>query len=102
MWGGELKSGFKFSSVNADNAYKFYDVVNNLETIDESQSNDFQYKERILAAYILFSRMLGEKITLEAGLRGEYTFSDGLLYTINGKGNEQNEKNILIFFRPLI
>lgn len=98
LWDGELKSGFKFSSVNADNAYKFYDVVNNLETIDESQSNDFQYKERILAAYILFSRMLGEKITLEAGLRGEYTFSDGLLYTINGKGNEQNEKKYFNLF----
>ena len=35
---------------------------------------------------------------MEAGLRGEYTFSDGLLYTINGKGNEQNEKKYFNLF----
>lgn len=101
LWNGELKSGLKFSSVNADNGYQFYNVVNNQETIDESQSNDFKYKEKILAAYILYSHSLSDKISLEAGLRGEYTFSKGLLQTINGNGSETNERNYFNLFPTL-
>ena len=92
LWNGELKSGLKFSSVNADNEYQFYNVDNGQETIDKSQSNDFRYKEQILAGYILYSHSLGDKISMEAGLRGEYTFSDGLLHTIDGDGNENNNR----------
>ena len=44
LWNGELKSGLKFSSVNADNGYQFYNVDNGQEMIDKSQSNDFRYK----------------------------------------------------------
>ena len=98
LWKGELKSGLKFSSVNADNEYQFYDVDNGQETIDKSQSNDFRYKEQILAGYILYSHSLGDKISMEAGLRGEYTFSDGMLHTINGDGDENNKRNYFNIF----
>ena len=98
LWGGELKSGVKFSSVDADNGYQFYNVENEVETIDKSQSNDFRYKEQILAAYLLYARPLGNKINMEVGLRGEYTFSDGLLHTMDGKGGEENERNYLNLF----
>ena len=98
LWNGELKSGLKFSSVNADNEYQFYNVDNDQETIDKSQSNDFRYKEQILAGYILYSHSLGDKISMEAGLRGEYTFSDGLLHTIDGEGDENNKSNYFNLF----
>ena len=98
LWNGELKSGLKFSSVNADNEYQFYNVDNGQETIDKSQSNDFRYKEQILAGYILYSHSLGDKISMEAGLRGEYTFSDGLLHTIDGDGDENNKSNYFNLF----
>lgn len=98
LWNGELKSGLKFSSVNADNGYQFYNVNNGQETIDKSQSNDFRYKEQILAGYILYSHSLGDKISMEAGLRGEYTFSDGLLHTIDGDGDENNKSNYFNLF----
>ena len=98
LWNGELKSGLKFSSVNADNGYQFYNVDNGQETIDKSQSNDFRYKEQILAGYILYSHSLGDRISMEAGLRGEYTFSDGLLHTIDGDGDENNKKNYFNLF----
>ena len=98
LWNGELKSGLKFSSVNADNGYQFYNVDNGQETIDKSQSNDFRYKEQILAGYILYSHSLGDKISMEAGLRGEYTFSDGLLHTIDGNGDENNKSNYFNLF----
>lgn len=98
LWNGELKSGLKFSSVNADNEYQFYNVDNGQETIDKSQSNDFRYKEQILAGYILYSHSLGDKTSMEAGLRGEYTFSDGLLHTIDGDGDENNKSNYFNLF----
>lgn len=98
LWNGELKSGVKFSSVNADNGYQFYNVDNGQERIDKSQSNDFRYKEQILAGYILYSHSLGDKISMEVGLRGEYTFSDGLLHTIDGDGDENNKSNYLNLF----
>lgn len=98
LWNGELKSGVKFSSVNADNGYQFYNVDNGQEKIDKSQSNDFRYKEQILAGYILYSHSLGDKISMEVGLRGEYTFSDGLLHTIDGDGDENNKSNYLNLF----
>lgn len=98
LWNGELKSGLKFSSVNADNGYQFYNVDNGQEIIDKSQSNDFRYKEKILAGYILYSHSLGDKISMEAGLRGEYTFSNGLLHTIDGDDDENNKSNYFNVF----
>lgn len=98
LWNGELKSGLKFSSVNADNGYQFYNVDNGQEIIDKSQSNDFRYKEKILAGYVLYSHSLGDKISMEAGLRGEYTFSDGLLHTIDGDDDENNKSNYFNVF----
>lgn len=98
LWNGEVKSGIKFSSVNADNGYQFYNVADGAEIIDASQSNDFRYKEQILAAYILYTHSIGEKFSLEAGLRGEYTFSDGKLHAVSGKRDEENERDYFNLF----
>ncbi len=95
---GELKSGLKFSSVHADNGYRFYDVVDTEERIDESQSNDFRYKEQILAAYLLYTHSIGDKVSMEIGLRGEYTFSDGRLHAVNETDNEDNKRNYFNLF----
>lgn len=101
LWGGELKSGAKFSSVSADNGYRFYDATDGNEIVDETQSNDFRYTERIAAAYLLYSHSLGAGVGLEAGLRGEYTFSDGLLRTIGGRGDEDNKRDYFNLFPSL-
>lgn len=98
LWNGEWKSGIKFSSVNADNGYRFYEVENKVETIDKSQSNDFQYKEQILAAYLLYTHSIGDKVSLDVGLRGEYTFSDGILHAVNGEDEVENRRNYFNLF----
>lgn len=95
---GELKSGIKFSNVHADNGYQFYEIKDNQEIIDATQSNDFTYKEQILAAYVLYSFPLGSRINMELGLRGEQTWSDGRLFTINGLNNEENRRGYLNVF----
>lgn len=98
LWGGSLKSGLKYSRVDADNDYRFYHVSGEEEETDESLSNDFTYKEQIAAAYLLYSRGIGSKVSIDVGLRGEYTFSDGKLYTVSGKGNENHTKNYFNLF----
>lgn len=95
---GELKSGIKYSNVNADNGYKFYEIKDNNEHIDDTQSNDFTYKEQILAAYMLFSYPFNDRLNIELGLRGEQTWSDGQLYTIDGIGNKDNRRNYFNIF----
>lgn len=51
-----------------------------------------------MAAYILYSYPIGDKIGLEAGVRGEYTFSDGLLHTVNEHGDEKNKRSYFNIF----
>ena len=98
LWKGDLKSGLKFSSVNADNDYQFYRILGKEENIDETQSNKFKYKEQVLAFYLLYSHSIGKKLGVEVGLRGEYTFSNGHLMTINGSNNENNSRNYFNLF----
>lgn len=101
LWSGELKAGVKFSSVNADNGYQFYHVSESEKVMDDSQSNDFRYKEQIIAAYVLYSHSIGKHVSIEAGIRGEYTFSDGILHTIKGNKEERNDKDYLNIFPSL-
>lgn len=95
---GELKSGIKYSHVNADNGYKFFEIKNNEEYIDATQSNDFTYKEQILAAYLLYSYPINKRLNLELGLRGEQTWSDGRLYTIDRLNDKDNKRNYFNVF----
>lgn len=95
---GTLKSGIKYSNVNADNGYKFFEIKDNNENIDVTQSNDFTYKEQILAAYLLYSYPFNDRLNIELGLRGEQTWSDGSLYTVDGINNEENKRHYFNIF----
>ena len=98
LWKGELKSGLKISSVNAANDYHFYDMTGQVEVMDETQSNDFDYSERILAAYISYTHSIGKRINVEAGLRGEYTLSHGILHPLSGSDDESHKRDYFNLF----
>lgn len=98
LWNGILKAGAKYSSVNARNGYQFYDVSQGEEVADENQSNNFKYTEQIAAAYLQYSHAIGSRISLEVGLRGEYTISDGHLRTLDGNGDEANHRDYFDLF----
>ena len=85
---GNLKSGLKYSNVNAGNGYKFFEVKDGKEILDVTQSNDFTYEEQILAAYLLYSYPFN-KFNVEFGLRGEKTWADGRLFTIDGLNDKK-------------
>ncbi len=102
LWGGALKSGLKYANVDADNSFRFYNVYSeNNEQIDENQSNNFGYKEGIMSAYLLYATTLSDKVSMEAGIRGEYAQSDGTLYTVSGTSNETNKNNYFDLFPSL-
>lgn len=98
LWGGSLNSGVKYSSVNSDNGNRFYYFVDNQEIFDEFESNDFIYKEQILAAYMQYARPIGDRWNMELGLRGEYTFSKNTLLTINSVADQRIEDEYLNLF----
>ncbi len=74
---GKLETGLKYSHVKSDNNLQFDTLSSNGNWMDfSSRSNHFIYKEEIAAAYVDYSNTYG-KWSFKAGLRGEYTFSDG-------------------------
>ena len=97
LWGGTLHAGVKYSWVRADNDYRFSTVAPAGEQLDPSQSSRFLYQEQLLAAYLQYNRPLGRRATLEVGLRGEYTRSDGdLRRTDKLKGAATDAATVII------
>ena len=78
LWGGKLSAGFKLSSVRTDNAFDFFDVLNNQDILNRDRTNRFVYTENVNAAYGSFEQKKG-KWQGQIGLRLEHTHSDGNL-----------------------
>ncbi len=87
FWKGKLGLGAKFSFVTTTNTFDFFNIINQQESLDVSQSNQFEYDEQINAAYFNYNRKW-EKWNVQFGLRMENTISDGNL--ISGQDAEAN------------
>jgi len=77
LWGGRLGLGTKLSRIASDNTFLFYDVEDDEPVLNERRSNRFTYDEDVYAGYISYSRPLGDKWNLTAGLRAEQTDARG-------------------------
>jgi iron complex outermembrane receptor protein len=80
--GAKLETGLKFSDTKTDNNLIFGPKTGSVYTVDNTFSNYFIYKERVGAGYLNYSGKIG-KTDINAGLRGEYTNSDGNSITQN-------------------
>ncbi|MDH3650064.1 MAG: TonB-dependent receptor [Saprospiraceae bacterium] len=78
LWGGKVGFGGKYTSVNTDNTYDFFDVVDNEQIKNLDRSNEFDYLENVGAAYFSYQRQM-DKWNLSIGLRMEHTYSNGEL-----------------------
>ncbi|MDR2273387.1 MAG: TonB-dependent receptor family protein [Sphingobacterium sp.] len=83
----KLEMGAKYSNVKSDNDLLFEKLKKDSQQQDfwindTTRTNHFIYKEQIAAAYLDFNTSIG-KWALKAGVRGEYTFSDGNSLTRN-------------------
>lgn len=99
LLGGKLGAGIKFSQVNTDNTFDFFNVVNGDYNLDESRSNHFDYTENVNAAYVNFSGKLSEKLNYQLGVRAEQTHSEGDL-TAFVQSDEDNVKREYLDFFP--
>ncbi|MFD2999503.1 TonB-dependent receptor domain-containing protein [Pontibacter toksunensis] len=83
--GTKLEVGAKASQVISDNELRFFETSDGKEIPDPDRSNHFIYKEDIYAAYANVSATLGNKWTVQGGLRAEQTESVGNSLTKNQK-----------------
>lgn len=82
---GKLGFGVKTSFVNTTNTFDFYrDTALDKPRFDPDRSSSFTYKENVNAAYVNYNQQLNEKWSMQLGLRGEQTNSDGKLTRANG------------------
>lgn len=82
IWKGNLETGAKYSSVNSKNDVLFENKVGSNWENNLNRSNKFDYQEQIVAGYVDYSTNI-KKWGIKAGLRGEYTISDGKSITEN-------------------
>ena len=76
---GKLGYGLKASAVKSLNTLDAYNLYGAESEIDTNKSNSFTYSEKVMAGYINYNKTLNKKWSLQAGLRGEHTLSDGNL-----------------------
>jgi hypothetical protein len=72
----KFEAGVKSSYVNTDNAANYFNIINNISTIDYNNTNRFLYKENINAAYLNFNKTI-KRFSLQTGLRLENTNGNG-------------------------
>jgi iron complex outermembrane receptor protein len=89
-WKGVLGFGAKFSYVNTNNTFDFYNLGSAKPELDLNKSNSFDYTENVNAAYLNYTRELSEKWNLQAGLRAEQTNSNGELTRADGQAQDDD------------
>ena len=73
----KLELGAKASRVLSDNDSRFYFNNDEEPVLDLNRTNHFVYDENIYAGYLNWRGTLGERFTVQAGLRAEQTVSEG-------------------------
>ncbi|MEC3878034.1 TonB-dependent receptor domain-containing protein [Parapedobacter sp. 10938] len=77
----KLEAGVKYSNVASDNDMRFENQVDGVWQNAENRTNHFVYEEQVAAAYINYHKQVG-KWGFQAGVRSEYTVSDGNSITL--------------------
>lgn len=94
---GKLSFGIKFSKINTENDFDFFNRTNGNDVLDNTRSNDFEYDEIINAAYINFNKKY-KKVNIQFGLRIENTDSKGELTAMQTSNNNVVERNYTDWF----
>lgn len=72
-----LEVGGKWAQSQTDNNLKREDFIDNVWVKNDLLSSKFNYKENIVASYISAGIQFGPKLSAKAGIRAEYTISNG-------------------------
>jgi len=95
--GKTLEAGLKGSWVESDNDLDMGRARDEGPYEPDANSNRFIYNENVLAAYGSFKGSFNEKLSYQAGLRGEYSDIVGNSVTLN-QVNKQNYFNLFPSF----
>ncbi len=77
-----FESGLKLSSISSESAIDYFNFTGNSQTVDASLSDDFEYDEKVYAAYLSWVKSW-EKWSMKLGVRGELTDAQGVSLTLN-------------------
>lgn len=88
---GKWNSGVKFSQVSSKNRFDFYTKTIPNDVLDANRSNKFDYQENLLAIYAQYHYPITEKLSVEAGIRSEFTFPIGKLTPYQGSLQQYQE-----------
>lgn len=88
--------GAKASHVRSENELRFFQILDR-PVPDLNRTSHFIYTENILAAYANFKTKLGDKWSVQGGLRAEQTLAEGYSVTLD----QPTPRNYLNFFPSL-
>lgn len=94
---GKLGLGIKYSNINTENEFDFFDRINGQDILNLDQSNDFAYDEQIHAGYFNYNRKF-KKLNIQFGLRVEQTKSDGQLFSSQNTIDDRVKRDYIDFF----
>jgi iron complex outermembrane receptor protein len=97
LGGGKFSAGAKYSRVETDNTYDFFDVIDDQRIRNIDRSNNFVYDENVNAGYVMFQKQI-EKWNFSAGLRMEHTHSNGVLTSEKLIDNTAVERDYIDWF----
>ncbi|WP_426431925.1 TonB-dependent receptor domain-containing protein [Winogradskyella sp. HB-48] len=87
-----FESGVKFSNVKTDSDITRLDIINDAEVINNSNSDAFNYDEKVFAAYANYSKTW-EEWDINLGIRAEQTNIEGSSVSLS-ETNTQNYLNL--------
>jgi outer membrane receptor protein involved in Fe transport len=90
--GATIETGLKFTQFDNNSDVRYYNLVQGDYKIDSSKSNLFDYNEKNLAGYISGQKDFNKKWSGKAGLRYEYTITDGYSPTNGERDKSQYGK----------
>lgn len=84
----DFTSGVKVTNIDSKSGLDFFDIENDVTSINSSLSDLFLYEETVFAGYVSFTKKW-EKFNAKLGLRGEQTDREGTSVSM-GETNERS------------
>lgn len=74
--GGRIETGYKFSYRGVGQDYHLFSGISDASAVEDSlQRNNFEYTELLNALYFIYSNTFWKKLQLQAGVRGEVSYT---------------------------
>ncbi len=98
LFGGKIELGTKLSKVKTDNTFDYYNIEQQVPSLDSNRTNKFIYNENVLAGYISFMRPINKKLNFNIGLRAENTQTKGELIALKNNQDKPDEREYISWF----